>query len=50
MALPNYNIVLKKLNGKLGPIEMLKFLFYKRKIDEVRLFGLGIKKNIRKKE
>lgn len=38
VALPDYNQVLKKLNGRLFPIGALKFLWYKRKINGVRIF------------
>ena len=48
ITVPNYNYVLKKLNGKLGPIEMLKFLYYKRKIKEVRLMIMGVRKQFQK--
>jgi GNAT superfamily N-acetyltransferase len=43
LALPNYNRVFKRLNGRLGPIGLLKFLYYGRKIDEARLLLLGVK-------
>lgn len=33
VALPDYNQVFKRLNGRLFPIGFLKFLWYKRKID-----------------
>lgn len=42
-ALPDYNVVLKHLNGKLGPIGLLKFLYFSRKIHLVRIMLLGIK-------
>jgi hypothetical protein len=48
VTVPNYNYVLKKLNGKLGPIEMLKFLYYKGKIKEVRLMIMGVRKQFQK--
>ena len=48
LSVPNYNEVLKKLNGKLGLIEMLKFLYYKRKISEVRLVIMGVRKEYQK--
>jgi len=48
LAVPNYNVVLKKLNGRLGPIEMLKFLFYKNKIKEARLMVMGVRKQYQK--
>lgn len=37
MALPDYNIVLKHVNGKLNLWGMLKFLWYRRQIDQVRI-------------
>jgi hypothetical protein len=49
LTVPNYNQVLKKLNGKLGPIEMLKFLYYKRKIKEIRLIIMGVRKQFQKR-
>ena len=48
LTVPNYNEVLKKLNGRLGPIEMLKFLYYKGKIKEVRLMIMGVRKQFQK--
>lgn len=47
IAVPNYNEVLKKLNGKLGPLEILKFLYYKNKIKSLRIMIMGIKKEYR---
>ncbi|NOR12355.1 MAG: hypothetical protein GQ545_03795 [Candidatus Aminicenantes bacterium] len=41
-ALPNYNEVLIKLNGRLTPIAMLKFLVYRRKIESCRAIVFGI--------
>lgn len=38
VALPDYNQVLKKINGRLWPFGILKFLWYKRKIDGLRAF------------
>jgi hypothetical protein len=48
LAVPNYNFVLKKLHGRLGPIEMIKFLYYKNKIKESRLMIMGVRKQFRK--
>lgn len=48
LSVPNYNEVLKKLNGRLGPIEMLKFLYYKRKITEARLVIMGVRHQFQK--
>jgi len=47
VTVPDINQVLKKLNGRLGPIEVLKFLYYKRKITGVRSLVAGIKKEYR---
>lgn len=47
-AVPNYNTVLKKLNGRLGPIGMLKFLYYKKKIKDARMMIMGVRKQYRK--
>ncbi len=44
LSLPDYNQVLKHMNGRLLPIGWLKFLWYKRKIDRVRVFALGVKR------
>jgi GNAT superfamily N-acetyltransferase len=43
LTLPDYNQVLKHLNGRLLPFGWLKFLWYRRKIDRVRVFALGVK-------
>ncbi|HYV16193.1 MAG TPA: hypothetical protein VE972_09235 [Conexibacter sp.] len=44
LSLPDYNQVLKHLNGRLLPFGWLKFLWYRRKIDRVRVFALGVKR------
>lgn len=38
VALPDYNQVLRHLNGRLFPIGFLKYLWYKRTINGVRIF------------
>ena len=43
LTLPDINQVMPKLNGRLLPFGWLKFLLGKRKIDEVRVFALGVK-------
>ncbi|MGQ9646024.1 MAG: N-acetyltransferase [Thermodesulfobacteriota bacterium] len=43
VSLPDYNQVLKRLNGKLGLIGFLKFLYFSRKIDTIRVMLLGVK-------
>jgi len=47
IGLPDYNQVLKRLNGRLFPFGFIKFLIYKNKIDAVRLWALGIKDKFR---
>jgi GNAT superfamily N-acetyltransferase len=44
LTLPDYNQVFKRMNGRLLPIGWAKFLWYKRKIDRVRVFALGVKR------
>ena len=39
LALPDYNQVLKKVNGKLLPFGFIKYLWYKNKIDGIRGFA-----------
>jgi len=39
IALPDYNQVLQKLNGKLLPFGIFKYLWYKRKITGARVFA-----------
>jgi len=46
-ALPNYNEVLIKLNGRLTPLAILKFLIYRKKIESVRAIVFGIVKEYR---
>ncbi|MEM9266396.1 MAG: hypothetical protein AAGA46_12795 [Cyanobacteria bacterium P01_F01_bin.13] len=40
MALPDYNIALKHVNGKLNVFGILKFLWYRRKIDQARVLAI----------
>jgi GNAT superfamily N-acetyltransferase len=42
VALPDYNQVLKHLNGRLFPTGIFKYLWYKRKITGVRMFALFV--------
>ncbi|OGC41945.1 hypothetical protein A2Y85_06410 [candidate division WOR-3 bacterium RBG_13_43_14] len=48
LAIPNYNYILKKLNGKLNLFGMLKFLYFKKKIKEVRFMIMGVRKQCQK--
>lgn len=42
IALPDYNTVLKQMNGRLFPFGFLKFLRYRRKIKGARIFVLFV--------
>ena len=46
LTLPDYNQVLIHLNGRLLPFGWAKFLWYRRKIDRVRVFALGVKPRV----
>ncbi|MEO0076435.1 MAG: hypothetical protein ABIK19_02040 [candidate division WOR-3 bacterium] len=47
IGLPDYNQVLKHLNGRLFPFGFIKFLLYKNKINAARLWALGVKDKFR---
>jgi hypothetical protein len=49
VSLPDYNEVLKRLNGKLGPLGFLKFLYFSRRIDTIRVMLLGVKHDFQKR-
>lgn len=42
LSLPDYNAVLAGLNGRLLPLGWAKALWGRRKIDEIRVFALGV--------
>jgi hypothetical protein len=44
LTLPDINQVLAKLGGRLLPIGWLRFLLGRRKIDRLRVFALGVKR------
>lgn len=44
LTLPDYNQVLIRLGGRLLPFGWAKALWYRRKIDRVRVFALGVKR------
>ncbi len=44
---PNYNEVLSHMNGRMTPLSILKFLWYKRRIKGVRFLVFGILKPYR---
>ncbi|MFB3885842.1 MAG: N-acetyltransferase [Thermodesulfobacteriota bacterium] len=49
VSLPDYNEVLKHLNGKVGFWGALKFFYYSRKIKTIRVMLLGVKQAFQKK-
>ncbi len=48
VTIPDFNQVLKRLNGKLGPIEILKYFYYKRKVTGLRGIVFGLEKEYRR--
>ena len=49
IALPDYNQVLIHMNGRITPLSALKYLWYKRKIDGVRMFVMFVVPDFRSK-
>ena len=47
--LPDFNYVLKRMNGKLNLLTLIKALYFSRKITDLRLLLLGIKRDYRNK-
>lgn len=47
--IPDYNFVLRKMNGRLNPVTILKALYYSKRITDLRLLLLGIKAEYRNK-
>ncbi|MGA8744387.1 MAG: GNAT family N-acetyltransferase [Solirubrobacterales bacterium] len=47
LTLPDINQVMAKLNGRLLPFGWARFLLGKRKIDQLRVFALGVKHDYR---
>lgn len=42
ISLPDYNQIIKRMNGKLFPLGWLKFLYYKNKVKIARMFALMV--------
>ena len=42
LTLPDVNVVLKHMNGRVNPITILKALYYQRKIKAARVIALGV--------
>lgn len=49
IAVPDYNYVLKKINGTLFPFGIFSFLYHRRHIDSLRLMILGVVKRFRQR-
>ncbi len=49
MAVPDYNQVFSRINGRLGPLELVKFFWYSRKISDIRVLTMGVKEEYRKR-
>jgi hypothetical protein len=47
--LPDFNFVLKHMNGKMNPLSIVKALYYSRKIKDLRMLLLGIRAEYRNK-
>lgn len=47
--LPDFNFVLKHMNGKLNPLTIMKAVYYSRKIKDLRMLLLGTKAEYRNK-
>ena len=47
--LPDFNLVLKHMNGKLNPLTIMKAVYYSRKIKDLRMLLLGTKAEYRNK-
>jgi len=48
VMLPDYNQVLKKMNGRLFPFGWLTFLIQRRRVSQARLWALGVKRKFHK--
>jgi len=49
LALPDYNRIIKKCNGRLWPFGIFHFIFGKSKIDTLRLLTMGVKREYQKR-
>jgi len=49
IALPDYNEVLRRLNGRITPLGAIKYIWYKRKIKFIRVFVMFVVPEFRSK-
>jgi GNAT superfamily N-acetyltransferase len=47
LSLPDINVIVKKMNGRLLPLGILKMLFGLRKINRLRVWGMGVHRDYR---
>jgi len=47
MALPDYNVLFKKMNGRLLPFGVFRLLFGRRKINRLRVLTMGVARTFR---
>lgn len=47
LALPDYNLPLRHMNGRLLPFGLLTFLWYRRRINQIRILLLGTEPEVR---
>ncbi|MBI3078331.1 MAG: GNAT family N-acetyltransferase [Deltaproteobacteria bacterium] len=48
LSLPDYNLVLKRMNGRLLPFGIVHFLLGRRRLNRLRIIALGIRPTYRK--
>ncbi|MCX6349389.1 MAG: N-acetyltransferase [Candidatus Aureabacteria bacterium] len=49
LVLPDYNQVIKRMNGRMGPLQLLIFFLNRKKITDIRLLMAGIMEKFQKK-
>ncbi|MEW6026411.1 MAG: N-acetyltransferase [Planctomycetota bacterium] len=49
LALPDYNVIIKKCNGRLLPFGIFHFIFGKSRINTLRLLTMGVKREHQKR-
>lgn len=49
IAVPDYNFIMKKINGRMDLLGILKFLFYRNRLKALRLMIMGVVKKYRQK-
>jgi hypothetical protein len=49
VALPDYNIILKRMNGRILPFGFLKALYYRNRLSRLRVLVMGLIKEYQKK-